>query len=915
MPENIPDDIFAELASALSELTSEAVPITKTAILGFLDSNGDWQVPVDGEGPRVYVTIDNNVIIAINDGVPLWGGYPIVVTFIKGREPVVSKVEAHSAAEFVGGLTTLGAGPHSHRWGYGGVDMVESLRFEPGLVLPAGNTGLLVDTNPSFYIHEGLKKFFPANNITPALPATVGYHYWGVVGIDTSLNPHNLGVYYSPEKIATEDLTIDEALDVVFPGVALMAIALREEMTGYDFITDFQDLRLWPPSQVKNNYTATVPPDPLTDDISLGYERGSAWTDTSEGRIYICLDETLGAAVWREHSLDVFGAWNGVFQRNFDCVVTESGGIITASLDATNGGDLEVKFSDGFTTLDTDPSPLTVVLTAGTATVPQINHIYILQSTGLLTAKTSTYLEDWPSAEHAPVSIVILRTAAITQTDGALGNQNINNRPENDNADSQGWMQIVGNHLRSAGPKWLTGVTPTVTIVTNGGAPDDVYLANTSGLIRQFNPQTFPAFDMMQYAIDAVSTGSKTFTISDDGDLSSTFPDGKIISVHDSTGNDGSYTVASTSWSSPDFVITVSETISSAVADGTIGDDIHIINRNGAAYTTVSNLNGELSDANGTSMSGKYFWITYGGIINKSGEISHLVAFLPDGSYNTQANALADVSATKVRSFPTDWDNTGFLIAETLFRHQPAASGTWTEIETNTLLTLTGGTGGGAIVDPITSFSDAIFDWFNSTDPTKLVEVDLSGLTTATTRTLTMPDKDGTIALVGAAQVKKHVVIAAEDFKLGATPPTEAVIGNFPVRQFTIAAAEDMLKKYHVPTDWAVGTDITFSVRWAPVDANAGTVVWQMTYDPVAVGELISGAGTTTSIADATETTQDKLQQSGDMTIAGASLALGDTIGITIFRDPAHGSDDYASSASLVELHIEYTSDKLGEDV
>ena len=80
-------------------------------------------------------------------------------------------------------------------------------------------------------------------------------------------------------------------------------------------------------------------------------------------------------------------------------------------------------------------------------------------------------------------------------------------------------------------------------------------------------------------------------------------------------------------------------------------------------------------------------------------------------------------------------------------------------------------------------------------------------------------------------------------------------------------------------------------------------------------GELISGAGTTISIADATETTQDKFQQSGDMTIAGASLALGDTIGITFFRDPAHGSDTYASSASVVEVHIEYTSDKLGEDV
>ena len=394
----------------------------------------------------------------------------------------------------------------------------------------------------------------PASNITPVLPVTVGYHYWGIIGVDISTSPHEIGVYYSAEKIATDPLTVDEALAVTFPGVKLMAIALREGMTGYDFINDFFDMRIFPTSQIKNNYTAVIPPDPLTDDISLGYTRGSVWLDTVAGRIFACVDNADGAADWPEVSLDVVGAWNGTFKRNFDLLVTESGGVITGSLDATKGGDLKVKFSDGEITLDTDPTPLTVVLTAGTATVPQINHVYILQSTGLLTAKTSTYLENWPTAEHAPVAIVILRTAAITQTDGALGNQNINNRPENDNADNQGWIQIVGNHLRSSGPKWLTGVTPSVTIVANGGAPDDVYLANTSGLIRQFNPQTFPAFDMMQYAIDAVSTGSKTFTISDDGDLSSTFPDGKVIGVHDSTGNDGSYTVASTLFSSPDFV-------------------------------------------------------------------------------------------------------------------------------------------------------------------------------------------------------------------------------------------------------------------------------------------------------------------------------------------------------------------------
>ncbi|KKM99069.1 hypothetical protein LCGC14_1151650, partial [marine sediment metagenome] len=425
----------------------------------------------------------------------------------------------------------------------------------------------------------------------------------------------------------------------------------------------------------RNNFAATIAPT-VNDDIDLRYEVGSWWFDITNDRAFVCLDSSDGAADWPEVSLDVMGAWNGTFKQNFDLFATSDGVTITGSLNATNGGNLKAFFSDGELTLNTDPTPLTVTLTPGTDNVPQINHVYVLQSDSLLTAKTSTYLEDWPSAEHAPVAIVILRTAATTQTDGVLGNQNINNRPENDSHNNQGWIQIAGNRMRSRGAHWWTGVTPTITIVSNGGAPDDIYLASTSGVVQQFNMHTFPALDMQT------------------------------------------------------------------------GDDIHIVNRNGAAYTTTANLNTELSDRDGNSMSNKYFWLTFWGVINKTGEISHLMCNLPSGSYNTQANAEDDVSGTRVRDIPSTFHHTGFLIAETLFRHQPAASGTWTEIETNTLLGKTDGGGGGAIVTPITSFSDAVFDWFNSADPTKLVDVDLSGLTAATTRTLTMPDKSGTLAML-----------------------------------------------------------------------------------------------------------------------------------------------------------------------
>lgn len=176
----------------------------------------------------------------------------------------------------------------------------------------------------------------------------------------------------------------------------------------------------------------------------------------------------------------------------------------------------------------------------------------------------------------------------------------------------------------------------------------------------------------------------------------------------------------------------------------------------------------------------------------------------------------------------------------------------------------------------------------------------------------------GTITLIGQARVTKEIVIKVEGLTLGASPPTQAVIGNFSVLQFPGTGAIRMVyTTFHVPKDWSSGTDIKIHIHWAPVNANAGTVVWKMTWDALASNnnEVISGAGTATSVPDATQTLQDELLESDDMTIAGASLALEDTIGLTIFRDPADGSDNYGSAASLVLVEIKYTADKLGEAI
>lgn len=50
---------------------------------------------------------------------------------------------------------------------------------------------------------------------------------------------------------------------------------------------------------IKNNYSATVAPTAV-DDSSAGYSIGSVWVDTSSDTVYIAVDVSVGAAIWKD---------------------------------------------------------------------------------------------------------------------------------------------------------------------------------------------------------------------------------------------------------------------------------------------------------------------------------------------------------------------------------------------------------------------------------------------------------------------------------------------------------------------------------------------------------------------------------------------------------------------------------------
>lgn len=194
---------------------------------------------------------------------------------------------------------------------------------------------------------------------------------------------------------------------------------------------------------------------------------------------------------------------NGTFREQFDFLVTSDGVTITGTLSPRNGhDDMTMLFSDGFTILDTSPA-LTVTLTAGTPSVRVTNYVYIPKSTKVLTVSTTEFPV---STEYIPVAIIVLKDAVTTQSDGALRNQNINNEVQT--SYSQGYLQVMGETIREGiGARNINGAQGTATIVT-ASTPDDVYVAVTSGVIRQMHRQVTQALDMQ--------TGTKALIANDE---------------------------------------------------------------------------------------------------------------------------------------------------------------------------------------------------------------------------------------------------------------------------------------------------------------------------------------------------------------------------------------------------------------
>lgn len=179
--------------------------------------------------------------------------------------------------------------------------------------------------------------------------------------------------------------------------------------------------------------------------------------------------------------------WNGAIVESPVATVASDGTTITLSVERSGTGDLTVVFSDGFYDWDTTPAA-TVTLTAGSDTAPQLNYIYFDKATKTLLSSTVS----WPSTEHAPIATVLCQSAASLQTDGSYKVHAWTDHVKASN--DSGHIGHLNYWIRYQNATWRSGVTPTLTITTQGAAPDDVIFTSSSGSVLQLHDHAFPTF-------------------------------------------------------------------------------------------------------------------------------------------------------------------------------------------------------------------------------------------------------------------------------------------------------------------------------------------------------------------------------------------------------------------------------------
>lgn len=206
------------------------------------------------------------------------------------------------------------------------------------------------------------------------------------------------------------------------------------------------------------------------------------------------------------------------------------------------------------------------------------------------------------------------------------------------------------------------------------------------------------------------------------------------------------------------------------------------------------------------------------------------------------------------------------------------------------------------------------FKFLNNLDVTGVTKLGDGGTTN-----YTQIAADGTITMVGTARVTRRIVLGNAALGKGAVAPAEVVIGNFESWEFDIG--DNAVLDLELPPDYSAGTDLTVNVHWYINEAyatNTGEVRWQVAWSALPHGgtEAIDAPTHTGTVdtGDINIPATAKYFTNNDVgTISGASLSVGDSVGLKLSRIALVGGNNPTADPAAVHLEVIYTSNSLGE--
>lgn len=179
----------------------------------------------------------------------------------------------------------------------------------------------------------------------------------------------------------------------------------------------------------------------------------------------------------------------------------------------------------------------------------------------------------------------------------------------------------------------------------------------------------------------------------------------------------------------------------------------------------------------------------------------------------------------------------------------------------------------------------------------------------------------GVLTLAGAARVWKEIQIYPSSFAPGASGATETLTGNYDGWAYSIN--DEMVASLEIPDDWDSSTDLKVRVYWyinEAYAANSGEVRWQIEWSACPTDETEAvDAPTHTGTIDFGDVnipaTAKYLTRTAQGTISAASLSVGDLMGLKLKRIALVDGNNPTAEPVVVNLEIEYISNKLGEEV